>query len=667
MKYYEKNKSNKSSIIESISSSLHQFYSRFRMKELSSGNLENNKIKDEIKNTFGVTKETAEAILREFSLTLLDQSELYNKLDSIRNLGTSQTIYDVFFDDFISSNKGSEIFTAKYQGSENEETLEIINKRINKTISRLKLRKFIKTIAKDFMHKGNYYLKPLYKDGKGIIALHDNVDPSTIIPLFRGMDRLGFINVKKESEILAKHDLIHFNLDSDGVIKIKKDDFNFDGEIIDEHIRLGKGLLVSSITEIKELELYKTSMIAQDLKELLSPVFIQLQMSDKTTWEEGLKNIKNYKSFFSDAMRNLGSSMQSARELLKTAIRFEVLPSFGSGKGTVTTLDINKNRETAIERLKTLKKELASQIGIPAFHLLGAEDSTQTNEHKLATMKINTRYLHKGLGIQAGIADGIRDILFLDLRYSGINVEYENIIVSMAEIINVELIDNLEFLIGVLEAEERFFNFITTLDSSSLGIGINSKEYFNRLKQVFGAISGMENIFTLKENKEQNSNEELRKIQEIFIPSKGEYQNRLGNMGKAINQKIAWKVNRFNYMKGIKKFHRLDKLSKIKKQIKEILDSSKKNINEKILLNLDEFNKEFILQSIKEIKSEVSFDYENTPIHEDKKDYKFFIEKLFSSLNDLENHILLESFIDIDNYSFISENFTTDFNIENVA
>jgi hypothetical protein len=138
-------------------------------------------------------------------------------------------------------------------------------------------------------------------------------------------------------------------------------------------------------------------------------------------------------------------------------------------------------------------------------------------------------------------------------------------------------------------------------------------------------------------------------------------------MGKAINQKIAWKVNRFNYMKGIKKFHRLDKLSKIKKQIKEILDSSKKNINEKILLNLDEFNKEFILQSIKEIKSEVSFDYENTPIHEDKKDYKFFIEKLFSSLNDLENHILLESFIDIDNYSFISENFTTDYNIENVA
>lgn len=664
---------------ESIGAGFGNFLNKFRVRQTTRYLPANvNKLITDLEDKYDTTREESLAILDTFQTAIHSQAELYEKLESIRNIGTSQTIYDIFYDDFISSGKNSLVFTANYQGSENEEFDNMVNTRMNKTITRLKLRKFIKSNSKEIMHKGDYYLKPKYcpEKQRGIISLQDNIQTENITPLYRGMDRLGFLEAKNgELETHSKHGLIHFSLDDSGTIKIqKKDEKTLEDETIDENIILGKGILYNAISEIKELELYRTAMIALDLKELLSPVFIMLGMSEKMTWQEGLKATKNYENMFTDALKSVGSTMMSVREMLRTAIRFKVLPSLG-GKGQVTTLDISKSREQALERLKQIKKEVACQVGFPAFHILGAEDSAQTQEHKIATMKINARYAHKGISIQNGISLGIKDILFLDLLYCGIEINYDNLHVNMAETINVELIDNQEFKIAILETEERMFNFLSTVETSKFNIGVSDDEYFEYLKKVFANVSGGENLFIQKDKtKESSNNENLTRIHELYLPSKGEHQTRIGNFGRSLDKKLSWKTNRFNYMRGIKKFHRINTLSKLKKEVSESLITNKQHTSYGYLLNFSTLEKDMFLTSLNEIKSIVLTDYELTPVMEDKQGYKTFIEKFLESINSIENSLFINKPINEDNLCFLedimkdentdlTENFETDLNI----
>lgn len=650
------------------------FLNRFRVKTKTMYlPVDYQKAKEQVANAYETDTDSSLAILNEFKNTIEGQAELYEKLDTVKWTGVVQTIYDIFYTDFVSSNKSNVIFNAKYQGSDNEDFDKFVNEKISKSIKKLKLRKLVKTMAKDFFHRGNYYLRPVLDEEKkqGILSLHDDVISENITPLYRGMDKIGFIEAKGlDLKTYAKHDFVHFCLDNEGVIQIKKFDKHFiDVDVIPEYLKIGRPLIFSSVAEIKELELYRTAMIALDLKELLSPVFIMLGMSEKMTWEEGLKATKSYENMFTDALRSVGSTMMSVRDMLKQAIRFKVLPSLG-GRGQVTTLDISKNREMAIERLKQLKKEVAAHIGFPSYYLLGTDDTAQVNEHKIANMKIQSRYLHKGLAIQSAIVEGIKEIIYLDLLYQGIKIDIDNIFVSMEEVVNVELIDKLEYMIGVLESEEKLLTFLNEVESSRFNVGVSDHEYFEHLKRTFSSIPGAENLFIKKEkypqNMEQTKEEQLNKIVELFIPSKGEYQNRAGSFNKSIAQKTAWKTNRFMYMKGIKKFNRLQTLSKMKKKIFDNLNNGTVKKADGYFLNITANEKIDFLENLGLIRVAVINDFEKTSFNEDKENYSFFVDKMLEAVNDFENNICSSVPINEDNLCFIQEIFSLD-NIEEVA
>jgi hypothetical protein len=488
-----------------VSYDLLQFYKHIgsRQKLTLSPLFSINLYDEELQKGFNLENTSqVKALIKQAFFTLTGRRELLDELDTLRGNYIVETIMDVIFDDGISGNRGAEIFNVKYVGDAGEKNNKEIQKKIDDFIADKKVKPIIRDIVKPTILYGEHILRldvDFQNRQEGIRGIFDDSDLVNIVPVFRGQELIGFLkNDKGKPKKLSKHSHIYFCMEGDSKIRLYEEQKGSPyQEKMPEYIKIGRSIFYPAINQIKQLSIIEMSNLATDLKKILSPIMVMLGVPDNTNTKDAIELTNYYETKLNDIFRSLGQIQDlKFNDILAHAHRIKVLLNFGGNKGSIESLAIDQYKEGNRQKEEDLKRQIAIAVGIPPYYLV----SEGQNQQRLESLKLYSRYSHKLNNIQQTFCLGIQQLVFLHLLYSGFNVSIENIQVDMQQLTNIEMMDDMEWLVATATSQSEYLRFLQEVGQATMGkIKINHTEYLEYIKRFTKQIPNAENI--LEENK----------------------------------------------------------------------------------------------------------------------------------------------------------------------
>jgi hypothetical protein len=360
----------------------------------------------------------------------------------------------------------------------------------------------VNDIIYDLLSYGEYPLRMESAAGKGVIAIHDDVDFNTVIGFYKQGYPYKFMCKTPEGdtgrykiEIRSPHDFAHFIL-SGRKIRIKTwDSFNqIDKEKLPEnfkslpsHVRVGRPLLYGVLAKIKELQLLENLIPASKLSELAAGSIIGVEVPPSTDPKEAFNIARQYENLFNKKVAvDINSGMMSAVDILTQAGKTKVIPTF-NGKGGMQNIDV---RNSAIvndmtSTIKDVRDVICTSMGFPTELLYGGAS-------KAETIKKYARYLRKIKAIQNCIANGVLQIAMThlknidetkDVKLSDIQVEFRN------EIVNIDELEKLEYNDTVISYSKNVLALVTELDQMGLKDTISQDDLKTWIKDQLSFIN----------------------------------------------------------------------------------------------------------------------------------------------------------------------------------
>jgi hypothetical protein len=448
---------------------------------------------EEIKKGFEFERdEQVRALIKQAYVTISTRRALFEELNKIRGHYLTETILDVIYDDGISGNKNSEIFNVKFVGDAGEKNNKEIQKVIDDFIEKNKLRQLIKDISKPTMHFGEYLLRlevDVKNKQKGVMAIWDDADILATVPVYKGQDLVAFLrSVNGKPEKMSKHSHLYFCMD-DERIRMYEDSRHGYPRRMKEYIKVGKSIFFSSMNQIKQLNMIEMSNLALDVKKIVSPILVMLGVPDNTNTKEAIEIANHYESHLNDIYRTLGTIEDlDFKDVLARSARIKVLLNYGNNKGSIDTLLLDRDKESNRQKEEDIKRSIALAVGIPPYYVLG-----EGGQQKLESLKIYSRYSHKLNTVQNTFCIPLQNLIYLHLLYSGYNVEKKNIQVNMQQITNIEMMDDMEWIVAMSTAQGDFARFLQEV-SQMPGLKLNTDEYLVYLKRFMKELPNAENL-----------------------------------------------------------------------------------------------------------------------------------------------------------------------------
>jgi hypothetical protein len=443
------------------------------------------------------------ALMKTLSFTLSSRTQLFNALDKLKDHDVVQTILDVVFDDAFKSSSNNEIVSFEYDGDKEDLLNKEIQEEMNSFEKAKEIDKVVSFLVEDFDLKGEYALPVEIEKGKGIVKILDNAELENIVPVYEGTQLQYFLK-REGKEILhcGKHTHVHFMMDSRPLkVKVERDFMSSGGEYtLPKTIRVGRSIIYSAINRIKSLQMKEMANTALNLKRIIAPILIMLGIPEQSTPDDIGKIIQQYEKIFEDLTGGIDSLEDlDISDLYQMASKIRVLPNIGNSKGSISTLVLDNDKTGNIEEEENDRRAVSQSTGVPFYYLSlqGTPDMS-----KLQIIKIYSRYTKKLNSIQMAIKEGLRQLMYMHLRYKGLKVDKNNIIVKMRPITNIENLDNMEYLMSMVSGQQEFLTLITQIvdmiKSSENTLEINPEVYLNIFNKTFADMPEMENLLVLK-------------------------------------------------------------------------------------------------------------------------------------------------------------------------
>lgn len=432
------------------------------------------------------------SIVKKFFSFLGSRKELLKTLDGLRNNDVVQTIIDVIIDDGFYATSSPTIFTVNFKGKKDKELIQGI---INDLIKTQSLNDVVIDILEDLLLLGEYFLRLELKEGQGIVNIIDDVNIENVFGIYRGGKREYFLK-KNEKGILkeAPNKYAHFVL-SPRKLRVQ---FEGLGDYIPSHIRIGRPVILNAINKLKQLQLLEMGNLALDLKQILAPILVLVGLPAITSPTEAGEIIEEYEKHLSDVFE--GSTIDENMDftdMLTSTSKIRVLPNYSDGKGSIETLQITTDKTADREREESVRRSIASATGIPFYYLsiLGETGST-----KLESLKVYSRYSHKLNSIQYSVSKGIKEIIFYHLESLGKEVDMDDIEIQMRTIVNVDMLDNMEYLVTIATAIGDFFDNLTRMtESEEVNMKLNTDAFIKMLQSFLDQVPNAKGLIEFQE------------------------------------------------------------------------------------------------------------------------------------------------------------------------
>lgn len=403
-------------------------------------------------------------------------SSIYSKVSQNRSAviaeldkAKSSYMVDVIISQFVEDALAPEVITDKVLTitSSNKQAL----KEIEQLQTRIDFNKIAKLIAYDILLYGEYIMSTRIDDKIGLEDVVDDVDQATVIALTKNDDVNGYLTLGRDNhnkmmglEIKDPREFIKFSYGFNKIRIRLVDEISFDQSKKDQlknlptHVRIGKSLIHTNLSKIKELELLEALVPATKLAKLTQGSVIGVQMPVTSDITEMFKSTKKIEQLLNKRVGlNTSTNELSIEKILDQAARIKVVPVLGD-KGTLQKFDYKMDEpDDMLASIEELRKTICSSAGIPYEIIFGGE-----GDSKGELLKRYARYLRRLKNIQRAIADGIYQMVYIhlvakniDFKPSDIKVDFRN------KLIEIDSLDRLEFLDSLTGYVERLWSFFT--------------------------------------------------------------------------------------------------------------------------------------------------------------------------------------------------------------
>ena len=427
-----------------------------------------------------------------------NKEDLIKEIDEIKDFYLSQLIVNRIIEDAFTPTIDNDFFRPSVvinsqQDNSLTELLEEFTHEFN-------LKKIILDIATDILYYGETFLRLDVKKNEGIINIHDDVDMTKIVPVFRDSNVSYFLKYDKNEKKLKSvqnSNYAYFHLPSNR-IKVKIN--GLDDKVL--YVRMGQSILYPIFGLLKELkfleELYPIGLI----KQIQKTKIVGVSIPAGTKPAEALEISRVYQKMIDKTMindENYSNPEELLQHLQSKLGSVKVIPVWND-KGSLESQDINSdnNFDDFQQKIEDLRILALKTLGIPSNLI-----SQDTDLLKSDIIKSYNMYNKKLKMIQDAVSFGLKQIYTIHLQNLGFTDIYlENIDIVWNNTLDYEALQKIELIDVLVASFENINNFINDL-SDKENIEVNEKEFTKYMNTQFKNIMGF-NLFEYKEEKEED-------------------------------------------------------------------------------------------------------------------------------------------------------------------
>lgn len=453
---------------------------------------------------------------RKINLAILNThnnlKNFYKEIDVLKEFYLSQMMINRIIDDSLNPTADNdELFKITIKNDDGSEN-ELATKEARILKRNLNIEKMLVDIAPDILAYGTHYLRldvnTLDSDKvlKGIINIHDDVDPSTIIPVWRD-SQIIYYNVIKDGKIekASPYEYAFFGFSSER-IKVKVD-LNDDNEI---YFRVGMGLLKPVLYLLRTLYLLEGLVYVNLIKKSSKQPILSVSVPENMSPDKAIETARAYQKMINESLNRVNIDFENIKqtldEILENTSQVKVIPDWGS-KGQVQKQDyeINNYLDDIFTKIEDLRNVILQTNGFPPS--LFDNDSNQ----RLDLIQNNVRYTRKLKSFQQALKNGLIQLFLIHLKNQGFNVNAKNIEIEFSNVINVADLEKIEYLSMVIDTMSSIKDFVDSIEENSdqLGIEVNKKSLIQFYNKAFRKLFTDEDIFKFQETPDNKDSDEI--------------------------------------------------------------------------------------------------------------------------------------------------------------
>ena len=372
----------------------------------------------------------------------------------------------------------------------------------------LNLERLLIDIAPDILAYGSHYLRLDVNTAtseniiKGIINIHDDVDPSTVIPVWRDSDIL-YYNVIKNNQIkkAMPYEYVFFGFSTER-LKVEVD-------INDEqavYFRVGMGILKPVLHLIRTLYLLEGLVYVNLLKKVTKQPILSVSVPESMAPDKAIEVSKAYEKMINNSLNKVEIDFENVQQTLENILentsKIKVIPDWGS-KGQIEKKDLEVYAELdeIFEKIEDLRNVILQTNGFPTS--LFENDSTQ----RIDLIQNNVRYTKKLKTFQQSLKNGLIHLFLVHLKNQNFNLTRKNVQIEFINVINISDLEKIEYLSLVIDTMSNVKDFINEIaeDSDDLGVNVNKKSLIKFYNDIFKKLFTDTDMFTFKEDKDNSS------------------------------------------------------------------------------------------------------------------------------------------------------------------
>jgi hypothetical protein len=363
----------------------------------------------------------------------------FNRVDLVKDHHIAVTIKDTIINDCFYSMCDKSLLNIRYR-SEDEKLNEKINKDIKELLDNTD---FLNILSDCLINEGIDYnemmLSTKVEYGVGITEVHDDIDITKYIAIYRDLSPVGFVKFHKDSlgeppDFIDADSISHFMVSPKKFpieVKLK----GKRSEELPEKIRCAKPLLTPVVDLIMQYSALEQLSTAIELNKALSPIIMGFGVSPTSDIDEITRTLRQYTNSLNGTRKAVVENLHSldVRELFEKMNEIKLIPySIEEGSNSLNPVKIEYHESDLSEKINNIRKNIALAVGVPESTLA----STVVKEKKEDNITSNPRYSRMLSGIQQSLAKGVIDFVYKHLRY-----KYSNKDGIMLKTINKSYID----------------------------------------------------------------------------------------------------------------------------------------------------------------------------------------------------------------------------------
>lgn len=462
----------------------------------------------------GKSSDEVSQLMRQFFTGLTTKSEHIKRLESVREMEIVQTVLAVLIDDgFINTSDTSDIFKVEYKPSKASKKLSgNIDAEMQNFVKRTKLSTMLAEIIEDALLLGEYHLRIVQKKGVGIVELIDDIDAADILPIYKNHTPIFYLVSKSggKENFYAHQNVIKVEADQVASFVLSKKrtrlrvDSPFQGKRnVAEHVRMGRSAIYPILGRLQQLQLAEISAKVSSLKEMVMPNIVSVGVPANTSPAD-LKAIttsyeNSINSMLNDAFRAMGDDPENFEEVISrlSASGVRVLPNFADSKGSINQIDLGTtvSRQQKDEGEDSVRNKIARALHIPS-HYINPQENPET---RMTDLKMFSRYTRKLLSMQEGVATTIKRLVAQHfLVKDGTVISEEDIKVSFKSLVDMDLLDKMEFTVASVQVMQDFLNMVGNIQRSpEMGLEFNSDAVRDIMIQFLAPLKSEKNLLRL--------------------------------------------------------------------------------------------------------------------------------------------------------------------------